>query len=164
MNLSSDNLNRWLTLGANLAVLFGIALLVLELHQNRAAVQAETRSNISQSISEQLLQIALDPELSEIRYRGDAGGSLGPLSEIEIYRYMLMQRSLFRYWENVHYQYRAGLYEESEYLAHKNVWAKYINGSKGLREYWCYSRDVMSDNFVREFNSVADSLPCDESE
>lgn len=161
INLDSDRFNRWLTLGANLAVLVGIALLILELQQNRSAMRAETRSNISQSISEQLLQIALEPELSEIRYRADSGDSL---TEVEAYRYGLMQLGLFRYWENVHYQYRVGLYDESEYSAHKKVWADYINYSRYLQKQWCSSRDAMSDDFVREFNSVTDSLPCDISE
>lgn len=161
INLDSERLSRWLTLGANLGVLLGIALLILELQQNRSAMRAETRSAISQGISDQLLQVALDPELSELRFRADSGGSL---TEVEKFRYELMQRSLLRYWENVHYQYRVGLYDESEYLAHKRVWAAYINHSEALRSSWCSSRDTMSEDFGRELNSVADSLPCDVTE
>lgn len=157
--MDSDRLNRWLTLGANLAVLLGIALLIVELQQNRAAVRAETRSNISQNISDQLLQISLDPELSELRYRADTGGEL---TDVESYRYFLMQLSLLRYWENVHYQYVVGLYDESEYSSHKRVWANYANNSAALRASWCNTRDFMSEDFSREFESAADDLSCPE--
>ena len=45
--MDSDRLNRWLTLGANLGVLVGIVLLLLELDQNRKLMRAKTRDHIA---------------------------------------------------------------------------------------------------------------------
>lgn len=39
--MKSDRLNRWLTLGANLGVLVGIILLIIELDQNQDMLQAQ---------------------------------------------------------------------------------------------------------------------------
>ena len=42
--MNSDNLNKWLTLTANLAVVAGIAFLALELRQNNELLEAEIRA------------------------------------------------------------------------------------------------------------------------
>ena len=48
--MDSENLNRWLTLGANLGVLIGIILILIELNQNAALMRAQ----MSQARSDQL--------------------------------------------------------------------------------------------------------------
>lgn len=48
--MEPDRLNRWLTLGANLAVLVGLVFLVIEIKQNNDMVMAQTRSAISYAI------------------------------------------------------------------------------------------------------------------
>ena len=42
--MRSEKVNRWLTLGANVGVLIGILLLVVELSQNREMIRAQTRN------------------------------------------------------------------------------------------------------------------------
>jgi len=39
--MTADNVNRWLTLGANIGVLIGIMLLLMELNQNATLMGAE---------------------------------------------------------------------------------------------------------------------------
>jgi hypothetical protein len=71
--MDTNRLNRWLTLGANFGVLFGIILLIVELDQNRDMIRAQTRNDISQQITEFLSQIANNSELSNIKRRAEAG-------------------------------------------------------------------------------------------
>ncbi len=43
--MTADSINRWLTLGANLGVLVGIAFLAIELRQNNELLEAQTRAD-----------------------------------------------------------------------------------------------------------------------
>ena len=110
--MESERLNRWLTLGANLGVLIGILLLVFELNQNRDLVRAQIRNELSQGVID-ILRLRTDNEqLADILFRAENGEELSPL---ESSRYMHFYRAFFRYVANVHYQYRQGLYDDSEY-------------------------------------------------
>jgi hypothetical protein len=64
--MDSDRLNRWLTLGANIAVLFGLLALVFEIRTNTAAVHAASVQAITSGTREALLTVASDKELSRI--------------------------------------------------------------------------------------------------
>ena len=47
--MNIDNLNRWLTLISNVAVLAGIIFLVVELQQNNLIAKAQTRTEITRA-------------------------------------------------------------------------------------------------------------------
>ena len=73
--MTADNLNRWLTLGANTGVVIGIVFLALELQQNNELLQSQTRETQSLGIQtattldqEFLLVIAADPALAKTWY------------------------------------------------------------------------------------------------
>ena len=93
----------------NFGVIVGILLLAYELNQNRDMVMAQTRNELSQGITEILLDISNNEERVSIFIRGAAGEDL---SEYESAQYQLMTMAELRYHENVHYQYRSGLYDE----------------------------------------------------
>lgn len=48
--MNSDRLNKWLTLGANLGVLLGLAVLIFEIHQNNALMQAQIEESRSEAL------------------------------------------------------------------------------------------------------------------
>ena len=155
--MDSDRLNRWLTLGANIGVLVGIILLIVELDQNRQAVQAQTRSNLSQGIVDYMSVVAGDGELASLRRRIDLGEEA---TEDEQYQYSLITRALVRYWENVHYQYRKGLYDESEFAAHREAWRDYFAFSQAIVEFWCGTRHSMSREFAEEIDGLLTTYNC----
>ena len=155
--MDSDRLNRWLTLGANIGVLFGIILLIVELDQNREAVQAQTRSNLSQGIVDQMSLVASNAQLASLRRRIDAGEEA---TVDERYQYQLFTRALVRYWENVHYQYRQGLYDEAEFSAHREAIRSYFAYSKAIVDFWCRNKHGMSREFAEEIDSLLSSYNC----
>ena len=64
--MKAENLNRWLTLGANFGVLVGILLLIAELNQNSTLMRAQIfNERASQGIA-QFMTMAESSELSEI--------------------------------------------------------------------------------------------------
>ncbi len=155
--MKPEALNSWLTLGANVGVLIGLGLLLLELDQNATAVKAQTRNDLSMGIVQILSDVYSDSELSSIMRRADGGEDL---TIEETFRYELRSRTIFRYWENVHYQYRQGLYDEIEYLAQKDAWQDYFTDSKRLTPTWCSMRIVFSPIFISEIDAIIDKAEC----
>ena len=149
--MESDKINRWLTLGANIGVLVGIILLIVELDQNREMVRAQTRSDISQQISARLTTMGSDIQVAGVRRRGMAGEEL---SEDEEHQYFLLFVANMRDWENIHYQYRQGLFDENEFGAERNAWSFVIQRNKSFSRNWCLIRQNYSSDFAAEIESL----------
>ena len=144
------DLGQTIGLFANLGVLVGILLLVYELNQNREMMKAQTRHEMSQGIVDLLLTEATNPELNRILNRGLSGEEI---TGAELERLEIMMSAYFRYWEDVHYQYRAGLYDDSEFSRQKQSWANLLTSTSAL-EHWCGVRDRHSEAFVMEMDSL----------
>lgn len=153
----SDRIHRWLTLGANLAVLVTIILVVMELNQNRTTMRAQTRHELSAGIVDLFTQVASDEQLAGLRRRADAGE---PLTADEAYRYELITRAFFRYWEDVHYQYRIGLYDEVEFARQRDAWKGYAATSPTVVAWWCANRTAFSPDFVSDFDRILTTYTC----
>jgi len=155
--MDTGRLNQWLTLGANLAVLIGILLLVAELAQNRELTRAQMRTELSKGIIEILSFTATDPVLAKIVQRADKGEKL---TDSELLQYRHRVYGLFRYLENLHYQYRIGLFDEQEYSSQKLAWAAYLNNSKAAATEWCRLRPSVSPKFRKEVDAVLERYRC----
>ncbi len=145
------DLGKSVTTLANLGVLVGILLLVYELNQNRDMMAAQTRHDIAQGIVGQLAEIALNEELSALELRGRCGALN---SQNDENRYFAFVNSRMRYWEDAHYQYRQGLYDESEFLKQKEAWRAFIR-PRPTREYWNRMKQAFSVEFVTEVDALA---------
>ena len=153
MNL--DKLNQWLTLLANFGVIAGIVFLAIQVNQNNQMMKSQTRSEISRSISDMLLSQVSSP------YIGVIAGStpVNEMSEADRFRFQNFQLAEFRIWENIHYQYRKGLYEDSEFTKEKEIWRKNVNQKKN-RSIYCQWRFAYSEAFVKEMDSLL-TAPCE---
>ena len=115
--MDSDRLNRWLTLGANVGVLIGIMLLVLELNQNSVLMRAQIFNDRSSQGIELFATVAESPQLSEII--GVNFGSGAPHDAIAFAKLSDIQRTQFRWFvradryriENILYQQTLGILE-----------------------------------------------------
>jgi hypothetical protein len=155
--VNSDRLARWLTLAANLGVLAGIILLIMELDQSRDMMRAQIRNEMSQGIVDLLQVPAANEQLASVLYRAHAGEELSPT---ELFQFKLRTNALFRYWENVHYQYRVGLYDVTEFSRQKSAWqASMLNSPLG-QEYWCQVRTLYSPEFTKEMDNLIDDDAC----
>ena len=155
--MEPDKVNRWLTLGANIGVLIGIILLVIELDQNREMVRAQTRNDISQQIESRLLTLASNSQLTNVTRRAAAGEELSADEERQAYLYTSAN---LRGWENMHYQYRHGMFDEVEFKAEKTAWRFLINSNKLFPRVWCPTRQNYSPDFVAEIESIFDKDIC----
>jgi len=155
--MTVDKLNNWLTLVANLAVLFGIGLVVLELQQNGEMMRSQTRSQISAEIIELLSDVASDPQLASLIRRADKGEELTP---DEWSQYFHRTAAMFRSFENVHYQYRQGMYDETEYLAYQEAWRMFFQNSKSAVVLWCGFQPITSPEFRNAIDALIVGLNC----
>ncbi len=156
--MKNENLHRWLTLAANLGVLAGIVLVTLELRQNLTAVQAQTRHEVSAGFVDFMRSISENPELASIRRRGDLGEDL---SVEERYRYEAFTRGLFRYWENVHYQFRTDLYDPTEFVRQREAWRSHAAVSPGAVQWWCAHQSEFSDEFAVDYSRLLPEPGCE---
>ncbi len=151
-------LGQTLQLLGNAGVIVGILLLVYELSQNRDMMMAQTRNELSQGITEILLDLSSNEERASIFTRGAAGEAL---SEGESVQYQLMTMAELRYHENVHYQYRNGLYDEDEYRAHRAQWSNVVFTQKGRVAVFCEARAGFSSEFVAEIEGLLTTYKCE---
>jgi len=157
MGNDTGRMHRWVTLVANVGVLIGILLLVVELDQNQTALRAQMRSELSADVVQLFTSVAENPGLADLRRRADAGE---PLDANETYRYGIITRAFFRYWENVHYQYREGVYDDVEYSRQKEAWRAYAGESAAVVRWWCAHRSEFSPAFATEFDTLMPGGGC----
>ena len=155
--MESDRVNRWLTLGANIGVLVGIALLIFELNQNREMMRAQIRNDLTTGVQELLRPALVDQDFADLLIRADTGESLSPA---ESYRVRTWDSSIFRYWENVHYQYRHGLYDESEFSPHKDAILDVVTKNPRMYSLWCKDRQIFSRPFMEFMDNLLDGPDC----
>jgi hypothetical protein len=154
--VDSDRLNRWLTLGANIGVVIGIILLIVELDQNRDMMRAQTRNDLASEIVGLLSETSFNSEISSILVRCENGEEL---TDTEAFQYRLRTNALFRYFENVHYQYRQGLYDQSEYETQRIAWRGALSSMRAA-ESWCAYRSSISAEARAAVDELVPHMPC----
>jgi hypothetical protein len=154
--MDRDRLNRWLSLAANLGVLAGIILLAFELEQNREMMRAQTRNELSEQIVDLLSQVATSDELSSLLFRAESGE---PLSDEDIVQFQARALAMLRYFENVHYQYRQGMYDEEEFAAQQDAWRGFMTNAPYV-SVWCAWREKFSPDFKVAFDALLSTQKC----
>jgi len=155
--VDTDKLARWLSLGANIGVVAGLVLLVMELNQNREMMRAQIRHDLSMGIVNLLQTPASDEQLAGVLLRAYRGEEL---TDVEQFQFELRTNALLRYWEDVHYQYRVGLYDETEFDRQRDAWKASISNSARTREYWCRVRTYYSPEFMKELDRLFTDNGC----
>ena len=146
-----------LSLVANIGALIGLILVALQLQQNRELMRAQIRIGISNTIVDFLHGDAENPQLISVLRRAAVGDKLTPDEQLQ---FEMRSNALLRYWENVHYQFRMGLYDEAEFEAHRRAWKASMAGSVGLVAYWCRVRHLYSPHFADALDSQLTTYKC----
>jgi hypothetical protein len=146
-----------ISLAANVVTVAGLAIVAFQLYQNQRMTRAQTRHELASTIVTILSDTANNPQLASVIYRASNGF---PLTPIEQYQFEVRSNALLRYWEDVHYQYRMGLYDEEEFDRHRDAWAATLRQSKGFVRYWCRVRQLYSPAFANEMNRLLPTNAC----
>lgn len=122
-----------------IAVVVTLGYLAVQVRHSREATDANTRSvahsevvaraQVRSAITDQIIQInslvLSEPTLFDLQQKSVRG--LPVVDETEASRLGLLAFLWFKHAENVHYQYRQGLYDEGEIQAQRNIW-KFVLG------------------------------------
>lgn len=154
--MTKDRLTHWFTLAANLGAVVGIVLVIVQLRQNEAQLRAQTRQQLAMGIVDQLSSQSENLQLASVLRRSAVGE---PLTPDELFQFRMRSNAMLRYWENVHYQYRQGLYDESEFTSHKAAWRDTLTHSIGFARYWCEVRGLYSVQFAAQMDGLM-ARPC----
>ena len=149
--MNKERLIQWIALAANCVTILGLLLVIVQLQQNRALMRAQVRHELASTIVDLLNSSAGNSQLASILRRAGRGEQL---TDDEQFQFRLRSNALFRYWEDVHYQYRLGLYDEEEYFRQKAAWKASFASSVGLVRYWSEVRALYSPRFEEEIDEL----------
>ena len=144
--MNIDRVSQSVQLAANVGVILSIAFLAYQIGEQRELMKAQTRIEISSEVIGLLVSEATDEALVSAERRSNDGEEL---SREDRFRLDRISRAYFRYWENVHYQYRNGLYDEEEFRGSR-VGLKWRLSRPGVAAMWCATEEQYSREFVAE--------------
>ena len=126
MNL--DKLNQWLTLAANLGVLIGLFLLVVELNQATHLAETDAYVDRLNQIQEASVEFAISESLAQIRVKARTEG-IDSLEREELSRLRSWESSVLNRMASQYYQYERGYLDE---FTAQNV----FNSAVQFAPYW----------------------------
>jgi hypothetical protein len=143
--MNNEKLNSWLSLGANVGVVIGLILLIVEINQNTAMMQSQIhQSRTDTSLSEQQANYNSDyiPDIVVKVQSGEA------LTEAERFRYGNYIRALNRNLDNQLWQYNHGFLGENIPRSVRNAVRKAVaNSSLGI-SIWDEQKFTYTDEYV----------------
>ena len=152
------DVGQTLQIVGNFGVILGILLLVYELDQNRDMTAAQIRNSIAQATAAMIRDEAQDAEVLDVSLRGIAGE---PLTPHEQEQFELIWLAYIELWENSHYQYRVGLFDETEYESQRNQWLRLL-ARPGILSIWCSPRGRSNSKlFVAEIDELLGDAGCE---
>ena len=140
--LDTDRVNRWLTLGANIAVVAGIVFLGLELRQNNELLKFEAGSVYFQNRVWGIDKSLDNPEFSRILLKARGGVELDDFEAYQVRRYY---RRIFLGFNWEYSQAEAGRLE----LNPQRRWPEIIKESRyAVAEWEWATENILTPEFV----------------
>jgi len=132
------------------AVIVSLIYIGREIRLNTNAERAATRHAIAETIMSGPMQIVASDTLAELMHRSFSGAELKPEERLRLagYAYATM-----RNWENIHYQYRAGLLNDDEWTALR-LNLKFLLQVELWSSFWRQERAI----FCQPFQQLVDRL------
>ena len=151
--MNIDRVSQGVQLAANVGVILSIMFLAYQIGEQRELMKAQTRTAISSEVIGLLVSEATDEGLLSAVRRSYDGEELSPDDRFRLDR---ISRAYFRYWENAHYQYRNGLYDEDEFAGNREAWKSRLS-RPGVAAIWCDAEEMYSPEFVAEIERLLPS-------
>jgi len=155
--MAKVDLGQTLNTLANVGVIAGIIFLALELNQNREMMRAQIRNELARGSIDVVSLSATSRDLADVLVRANEGATLTPT---DYWMFVSRTEAVFRYFENVHYQYRQGLYDESEFSKHRDTMEFVMSDDPANVKYWCEARHLYSEAFANELNAMLPGGSC----
>jgi len=108
--LASEKIKSWLTFGANLGVIVGLVLLIIEIRQNTEMMQAQINQSRTEAAQSEQQAVFNSEYMPAIMVKRD---NREQLTDEELHRYQAYVRSFSRNMDNQLWQYNQGLLGEN---------------------------------------------------
>jgi hypothetical protein len=152
--MTIDTVNRWLTLAANVGVLVGIAVLILEVNQNTQAMNTASRDEtVAHTLS--FFEQAMDNQvIARAEFKRSSGMELDGFERAQLTRYQYYNVRIF---ENIYIQYQRGLFSDEEWVKYRNILRTILESHDVAFEMWNATKGHWADDFQQEVaNLLAD--------
>ncbi len=153
-----DGLNRWLTLGANIGVVIGIAFLVVEINQNTVSTRIAARTSATQGDIDYMAHVLDSSVLASATAKTWANQEL---SHLETTQLIIFHEIRWRHYEGVFYLYMNGVISDQE-------WTGYESGiTQSFQDdgvFWEISRDSWENTKAKlseDFTAYVEELVAD---
>ena len=134
--MNSERIGPWLSLFANLGVLLGLVLLLVELRHNTLATQASLYQE-SMSFAREHAELLIgdeNSELASIVFRGETDPD--SLSPIELEKFVLFTAWRMNTWETTFLNYDKGLVEERIWNSVDRWYSALLLRGPGYQRWW----------------------------
>lgn len=128
-----DRINRWLTLAANIGVLLGLVVLIIEVRQNASLTRAAMDQQKNDFLAEIEFNIA-KPEMSAIWVK--AIRTPEALSDTEVQAAGSILVSVMLQWDQMFMMRDAGLISDARVRQHISNTAPFYFGSRFAKHWW----------------------------
>jgi len=141
--LDFDRLNRWLTLAANLGVLAGIFLLVIELQQNTESAELQAAQSYVALSHELDFRLVDDPSLIALFNTSPDIRTPDELRRLDRWYF-----GSLRTWENGYYLHSKGVLDDDLWSGQKVFMGDLLSRDDELRNYYQTNRKYFSESFT----------------
>jgi len=151
-----------------IAVVVTLGYLAVQVRHSREATEANTKSvaqsdriaraQVRSSITDQIVRInslvLSEPALFDLQQKSMQGL---PVDDADAAKLRALAFIWFRHSENVHYQYRQGLYDEAEFQAQRNIWKIRFHETT-WRDTFLASKNTLSPQYAAEVEKILDEI------
>ena len=152
--MKSNAANRWLNLGANVGVLLGLIILIIEVRHAIDLSESDAYRNRGTEIQQAYQQLALSPDLGAIavKVRGDG---IGSLTKVEFARWSAWNYATALRMQNQFNDYQLGYLDEASYQSMMRAAARFY----AAWEHLGLDADNFDPKFVQAIVAERDSRP-----
>ena len=149
--MNTDKLNKWLSLGANIGVLFGLILVAFELQQNSELMRVQINQARADSAMISNEHSFNSDYIPQIIVKIDNGEEL---NDEEWVRYLDYFRSMNRNQDNVLSQYFAGMLGDNTPRSIEGYAREFVDRSDVSRRAWAATSHSYTDAYVEFIERV----------
>lgn len=152
--MNADNVNKWLTLAANLGVVGGLIFLGIEINQNtRATIAAASEEITNQSLD--YFALAMDNQvIARGLHKKTSGMELDAFERDQLWRHQYYN---FRVFQNVYMQHYRGFLEQEEWDTYRMILGSRLLNDPIAREMWDETSGGWNPHFEREVNLIREA-------
>lgn len=147
--MRTDGLNRWLTLGANIGVVIGIAFLVVEINQNTVSTRIAARTSATQGHIDYMAHVLDSSVLASAAAKTWANEEL---SHLETTQLIIFHELRWRHYEGVFYLYQNGVISDQEWTGYESGITQSFQDDgvfwKISRDSWESTKSKLSEDFA----------------